>query len=95
MGKFKEMDLLRQEQEKTAPVQEPLPDAVQWYGGVKSDDELTPTAQPAHWVGLTDKEVLKEAVVHLGKMHVENCGFGDIKDFALAIEAKLKEKNSG
>jgi len=29
-------------------VQEPLPDAVQWYGGVKSDDELfPPTAQPA------------------------------------------------
>jgi len=38
---------------QTAPVQEPLPDAVQWYGGVKSDEELVhPAAQPA--VPLTD-----------------------------------------
>jgi hypothetical protein len=29
-------------QAQTQTVQEPLPDAVQWYGGVKSDDELFP-----------------------------------------------------
>jgi hypothetical protein len=48
---------------------------------------------PKPWVGLTDEERLTEAERHLGEMHVENCGLNNIKDFAQAIEAKLKEKN--
>jgi hypothetical protein len=49
---------------------------------------------PRPWVGLTDEERLTEAERHLGEMHVENCGLNNIKDFAQAIEAKLKEKNT-
>jgi len=38
------------------PVQEPLPDAVQWYGGVKSDEELVPPeAQPSPVRGFVKK----------------------------------------
>jgi len=41
------MEQLLEQQEPEQPVQEPLPDAVQWYGGVKSDEELAPpAAQP-------------------------------------------------
>ena len=54
--------------------------------------KFPPARKP--WVGLTDDECLTEAARHLGEMHVENCGLGDIKDFARAIEAKLKEKNT-
>jgi len=46
------------------------------------------------WRGLTEEEILTEAARHLGEMHVENCGLGDIKDFASAIEAALKERNA-
>jgi hypothetical protein len=46
------------------------------------------------WRGLTEDEILTEAARHLGEMHVENCGLGDIKDFARAIEAALKERNA-
>lgn len=36
---------------------------------------------------LTDEQLLTLAAHHLGEMHVENCGLGDIKEFARAIEA--------
>lgn len=55
----------------------------------------TPPAAQRKWVELTDEEALTEAARHLGEMHVENCGLSDIKDFARAIEAKLREKNGG
>ena len=42
----------------------------------------TPKPEP-----MTDEQVLTLAARHLGEMHVENCGLGDIKEFARAIEA--------
>jgi hypothetical protein len=54
----------------------------------------TPPAAQRQWVGLTDEERLTEAARHFGEMHIENCGLGDIKDFARALEAKIKEKNT-
>ena len=41
------------------------------------------------WVGLTDEEILKNQDI------VENSYSLDLIEFARAIEAKLKEKNSG
>jgi hypothetical protein len=131
MGKFKEMDLLRQEREQAldkmaenarelglnydtplsafvrssdedkaevmervidkaieaqkkaqpAPVQEPVESPDDW-----SDWKVTPPAQPAPWVGLTDEEVAAAWPCELGSME---------KRFARTIEAKLKEKNRG
>ena len=85
---------------KPAPVQEPVAqdapekcrlEDVPAKGGLMP----TPPAAQKPWVGLTDEERLTEAERHLGEMHVENCGLNNIKDFAQAIEAKLKEKNHG
>jgi hypothetical protein len=53
----------------------------------------SPAAQ-RQWVGLTNEERLTEAARHFGEMHIENCGLGNIKDFARALEAKIKEKNT-
>ena len=41
---------------------------------------------------LTDDEILNSAASTLGEMHVENCGLGDIKDFARALEAAILAK---
>ncbi|MCH8180206.1 MAG: hypothetical protein IIA02_10550 [Proteobacteria bacterium] len=41
-------------------------------------------AQPA---AVSDEQILTEAARHLGEMHIENCGLGDIKAFARAIIA--------
>jgi len=63
-------------------------------GGRENSKALCYThAAQRQWVELTDEEALTEAARHLGEMHVENCGFSDIKDFARAIKAKLREKN--
>jgi hypothetical protein len=48
---------------------------------VEAATKATPPAAQRQWVGLTDEEI-------------ENCYGGDIDDFAQAIEAKLKEKNT-
>ncbi len=53
-----------------------------------------PPAAQRQWVGLTNEERLTEAARHFGEMHIENCGLGNIKDFARALEAKIKEKNT-
>jgi len=42
----------------------------------------TPKPEP-----MTDDQLLTLAARHLGEMHVENCGLGDIKEFARAVEA--------
>jgi len=75
------------------PAQEP----VAWVEGdepiltwVKTDPKAIPlyTTPPQRtWVGLTPEEV--EACIH----HVDEAGIG-LFDFAEAIEAKLKEKNT-
>jgi hypothetical protein len=41
---------------------------------------------------LSDDEILNSAASTLGEMHVENCGLGDIKDFARAVEAAILAK---
>lgn len=49
------------------------------------DNAQTPQAtQPAE---VTDEQILTEAARHLGEMHVENAGIGDILSFARAILA--------
>lgn len=48
------------------------------------------TPQPSETQGrrqMTDDEITTVAARHLGEMHVENCGLGDIKAFARSIEA--------
>jgi hypothetical protein len=55
-------------------VQEPLPDAVQWYGGVKSDDELfPPTAQPAQ-----AEVTVPDDMSHAGEIKIKIAPDGDI-----------------
>lgn len=44
---------------------------------------------------LTDDDILHSAASTLGEMHVENCGLGDIKDFARHLEAKWLAKLAG
>jgi hypothetical protein len=51
--------------------------------------ELVPVyLHPKKWVGLTDEEILKNQDI------VENSYSLDLIEFAQAIEAKLKEKNT-
>ena len=62
-------------------------DPSDWASG-----EVTPlytAPQQREWVGLTDEDY--EA---MAENHVTNCYFDTLK-YARAIEAKLKEKNSG
>jgi hypothetical protein len=40
---------------------------------------------------MTDDEILTDAARHLGETHVENCGLGDIKDFARAVESRVRQ----
>ena len=47
------------------------------------------------WVGLTDEEIEKLDCVYPLWNDGESCTIMGIKDFARAIEAKLKEKNNG
>ena len=56
-------------------------------GAVWEGQELVSTPPQRTWVGLTEEEV--EVCFH----HVDEAGIG-LFDFAEAIEAKLKEKNS-
>jgi hypothetical protein len=52
----------------------------------KDDDDIQDYVRP--WVGLTDEEILKNQDI------VENLYSLDLIEFARAIEAKLKEKNT-
>jgi hypothetical protein len=54
--------------------------------GMAAESEVQKTLRP--WVGLTDEEILKNQDI------VENSYSLDLIEFARAIEAKLKEKNS-
>jgi hypothetical protein len=51
------------------------------------DDDTQVYKKP--WVGLTDEEIKR-----IGKLDVDSNYFGLWYDFAKAIEAKLKEKNT-
>ena len=51
------------------------------------DDDIQDYKKP--WVGLTDDEIKR-----IGKLDVDSNYFGIWYDFAKAIEAKLKEKNT-
>jgi hypothetical protein len=53
---------------------------------MKDDDDIQDYVRP--WVGLTDEEILKFQDV------VPNSYSLDLIEFAQAIEAKLKEKNT-
>ena len=69
-------------------------------GAVWLGDEMVhlpdkhPPAQRT-WVGLTDEEIDKLDCVHALWDDGESCTIMGIKDFAQAIEAKLREKNNG
>lgn len=49
--------------------------------------QLPPLPEQSMTHHITDEQILTEAARHLGEMHVENCGLGDIKAFARAILA--------
>jgi hypothetical protein len=53
---------------------------------IEEDDDIQDYKKP--WVGLTDEEILKNQDI------VENSYSLDLIEFARAIEAKLKEKNT-
>ena len=65
-----------------------------WNNNAGTWEGLTDTSPPAQrtWVGLTDDEIEKE----LGPfpLWISNWDHWDIMNFATAIEAKLKEKNT-
>ncbi len=91
-----ELERLRDENERLHVENRRLIDRIETMGvpvGIGGFLTTTNAAQ-RQWVSLTDGEALTEAARHLGEMHVENCNLSDIKDFARAIEAKLREKNS-
>jgi hypothetical protein len=57
--------------------------------GVKSIKPLYTTPPQRTWVGLTDEEIKR-----IGKLDLDSNYFGLWYDFAKAIEAKVKEKNT-
>ena len=67
--------------------------AMDWYGSGNQDPDefeklITAIAAQRTWVGLTDEEILKFQDI------VPNTLSYDLIEFANAIEAKLKEKNT-
>jgi hypothetical protein len=60
-----------------------------WGLGTASTCKCPEEKPQRTWVGLTDEEILKNQDI------VENSYSLDLIEFARAIEAKLKEKNSG
>jgi len=99
MGCLKAFEALVRADERAlaAPVQEPS----YWLGyGLQAHTEkpfegatplyTTPPAAQRQWVGLTEDEVSQIIGEHIGF----NSCWGPEEDFAKAIEAKLKEKNT-
>jgi hypothetical protein len=92
-----------------APVQEPVHQWRQkhspyWYDGYPDNDDgggpyetrtlyTTPPAAQRQWVGLTDEEILKLAYP-IRWQEVDDFEADKAVNFAQAIEAKLKEKNT-
>jgi hypothetical protein len=95
-------------QARSSPVQEPV--ATLWQHGETgrtritmpgditdcdarwfkaADLYTTPPAAQRQWVGLTDEQIKR-----IGKLDLDSDYFGLWYDFAKAIEAKLKEKNT-
>jgi hypothetical protein len=55
----------------------------------------TPPAAQRQWTGLTDEEIESLDCVYLNWLDYEEVEIKGEKEFARAIEAKLKEKNNG
>jgi len=55
--------------------------------------KATPPAAQRKWVGLTNEEIDRLDCIKLMWQDYESCEIHGIKEFAEAIEAKLKEKN--